>query len=97
MPRIHALDSSENGLKFDSYHARSAIFAALLAKGAAASAERAADRRGFLSDSGLTCVPKTVATKSCEIKRTPLRKKGWAIPNNPRRLVSYDDLNTYCW
>ncbi|GFS05495.1 hypothetical protein ElyMa_006521300 [Elysia marginata] len=28
---------------------------------------------------------------------TPIRTEGWAIPNNPRRVVCYEGLHSNCW
>ena len=31
------------------------------------------------------------------VGNTPIRTVGWAIPNNPRRVVNYEDLHSNCW
>lgn len=96
MPRIHAADRNETGSRLDSYYARSAIFAAALARNiAATTGERAGERSASGSAIGLTSG--SGSPKHVEVTRTPLRRKGWAVPGNPRRLVNYQDLDNNCW
>lgn len=96
MPRIHAIDQDDYVSRFDTYHLRSAIFAAALARGSNLKSERQPGRSAF---SGCSVPVTTRKESSCkvEVTRTPLRKKGWANPRNHRRLINYEDLHSNCW